>query len=176
MSSHPFAELICAYLDGEPGAVDVLNDALEETGRARLVVDGGPGERLALVLEHLLADALAKRVSLDFAKHVVHLCDSPLAEAMLAKKETDIDPGATAEQRRQATESLAELEGEPRFSRHSSPMALGWQGEAGPLSSAAWAAWGALMIPARYVAEAAQRINTTELQWQINHLKQLLSS
>ncbi len=42
MSQQPFAELICAYLDGVPGAAEVLNDALEESCRPRVMVDVHP--------------------------------------------------------------------------------------------------------------------------------------
>ncbi len=48
---------------------------------------------------------------------------------------------------------------------------LGWNHENTAQASAAWALWGALQIPVRYVAQAAQRANTSELDWQVAHLK-----
>lgn len=174
MNAQPFAELICAYLDGVPGACDVLNDALEEAGRARVVVDGTTGERLALVLEQLLIESLARRVAVDFARHVMGICDSPLAQAVMDQKSAQVDPAASDEDIQRATARLSELGDEHTRPQQGYLYELGWGDENTPQTSAAWALWGALRIPVRFVASAAQRAVTTELQWQIEHLKQLL--
>ena len=174
MNAQPFAELICAYLDGVPGASDVLNDALEESGRARVVVDGTTGERLALVLEHLLIDSLARRVAVDFARHVIGICDSPLAQAVIEHKSVQVDPVASEEELQRATARLSEFGDEHTQPQQGFLYELGWGEENTPQTSAAWALWGALRIPVRFVASAAQRTVTTELPWQIEHLKQLL--
>ncbi len=52
---------------------------------------------------------------------------------------------------------------------------LGWREESTPAGSAAWALWGALVVPVLSVARAAQRTAASELEWQVNHLKQLLA-
>lgn len=177
ITTQPFAELICAYLDGEPGAADVLNDALEDSGQARIAVDGTRGERLALVLEQLLVEPLANRLSVDYAQHVIQYCDSPVAQAFLRQKQTEIDPAASAEvrqaERQAAEQALRSAAGDSNW-EPSALHRLGWDENVTPRSSAAWALWGALMIPVRFVADAAQRANSTELDWQINRLKQLL--
>ncbi len=174
MSVQPFAELICAYLDGLTGASDVLNDALEESGKAREVVDGTTGERLALVLEQLLVEPLARRVAVDFARHVMEHCPAPLAQAVIAEKDAQIDPQASEADRQQATARLAEFGDEHTSLEQAFLYELGWSDENTPQTSAAWALWGALRIPVRFVAAAAQRAATTELEWQIEHLKRLL--
>ena len=176
MSQQPFAELICTYLDGLPGAADILNDALEESGKPRLAVEGTMGERLALVLEQLLEEPLARRASVDFARHVVEHCDSPFARAVLDQKNAQVDPDADEAALKSAAEKVAEFEDERFPSNYMLLNRLGWRSEASAKSSAAWALWGALQIPVHYVSLAAQRISTTELQWQVEHLKQLLSN
>ena len=176
MTAQPFAELICAYLDGVPGASDVLNDALEESGRPRVVVDGTAGERLALVLERLLIEPLAKRAAVDFARHVLNVVDSPLAQAVMEQKSAQVDPAASEADLQRATARLAEFDDERARPSQGYLYQLGWSDENTPQASAAWALWGALRIPVRYVASAAQRAVTTELQWQIEHLKQLVQS
>lgn len=173
MNSQPFAELISAYLDGVPGAADVLNDALEESGRSRVVTDGDTGERLAIVLEELLVEPLARRVALDFARHVAGYCEPAHVQNVLKAKEHEaaLQSGATTAASNYDNDEVAHR------SLHQGMLhSLGWEEEDSPKSSAAWALWGALLIPVRYVAQAAQRANTTELQWQVEHLKKLLMS
>lgn len=174
MSPQPFAELICAYLDGLPGAAEVLNDALEESNRPRVAVDGTRGERLALVLEELLTEPIARRVAVDFAKHVAGLCANPLAQEVIDRKSAEVYEGTEAAM--QTTEASApDEEQEPEEFVRAELLRLGWNPQNTPRASAAWALWGALQIPVRYVAVAAQRTNTTELDWQVEHLKQLLT-
>jgi hypothetical protein len=174
VSLQPFAELICAYLDGMPGAADVLNDALEESSRPRVVVDGTLGERLALVLEELLSEPVARRVAVDFAKHVASLCENPLAQEVIDRKSNQVDGIAPAET--QSSHVLEADEERPHdLLERGLLLRLGWNEENTPQASAAWALWGALQIPVRYVAQAAQRANTTELNWQVEHLKRILS-
>lgn len=174
MSPQPFAELICAYLDGVPGAAEVLNDALEESNRPRVAVDGTPGERLALVLDELLTEPVARRVAVDFAKHVAGLCANPLAQEVIDRKIAQVGEGI--EVATQTTEARApDAEQEPEEVERAVLLRLGWNPQNTPRASAAWALWGALQIPVRYVAVAAQRANTTELDWQVEHLKQLLT-
>ncbi len=173
-SHHPLAELIGAYLDGLPGAADVLNDALEESGRDRLAINGAPSERLACVLEHLLSPPLQRQVALDFAKHVLGYCESPYAEAVFGIKRVQNDPSATPAERLEAEEAINALPVDNFTQRYSQLSQLGWTEHNTPQSSAAWSLWGALQIPLRYVAQAAQRVTSTECAWQIEHLKQLL--
>lgn len=175
MSSHPFAELICAYLDGLPGAAEVLNDALEEAGRARIAVEGATGERLALVLESLLTEPLARRVAVDYAKHVAQFCDGSFARAVLNQKSTQVDPAATPADIQRAEAKLESFEDDRMLFESMSLRRLGWNDENTPKASAAWALWGALQIPVRFVSLAAQRVSTTELDWQVEHLKELLT-
>ncbi len=78
MSQQPFAELICAYLDGVPGAAEVLNDALEESCRPRVMVDGAPNERLALVLEELLVEPISRDGSLSIMRDALPACAQTL--------------------------------------------------------------------------------------------------
>lgn len=168
VNAQPFAELICAYLDGIPGSADVLNDALEDAGRSRAAVDGLPEERLAVVLENLLTESLARRISVDFARHVAGYCESPVAQSVIDAKQAQVESlnvGVSVQG------SLSDAI-EPREVL----FQLGWGRQNSARSSAAWSLWGALLIPVRYVAQAAQRANTTELQWQIEHLKQQLAS
>lgn len=174
MSPQPFAELICAYLDGLPGAAEVLNDALEESNRPRVAVDGPPGERLALVLEELLTEPIARRAAVDFAKHVAGLCASPLAQEVIDRKSAQVS-GATEVVTQTAEARTSDEEPEPEEFERAELLRLGWNAQNTPRASAAWALWGALQIPVRYVAVAAQRANTTELDWQVEHLKHLLT-
>ncbi len=174
MIAHPFADLICAYLDGLPSAADVLNDALEEAGRERVAVDGSAGERLALVLDEMLEEDVARKAAIEFARHVVGYCDSPQARALIQQKSSELDPTAAAvELPTSEVDGVGSNEDGP--AGYTLLAQLGWSPRNTPKASAAWALWGALQIPVRYVAAAAQRANGSELEWQIERLKSLLS-
>ena len=76
-SDRYLAPLIFAYLDGEPNSGEVLNDALEEQSRRRLVTDGDARHRLCLTLRHLIPLEKAFALATDFAAHVLDLLETP---------------------------------------------------------------------------------------------------
>ena len=60
-----------AYLDGEAGIAELLNDLLEEHGRERVAMETDEIGRLEIVLEKMLSREQGRDLAFDFAEHVI---------------------------------------------------------------------------------------------------------
>jgi hypothetical protein len=154
---------ICVFLDGEPGAAEVLNDALELVGLERVAKDGNPAERLELVLTHLMPRPQAELLACEFAEHVM-----PIAKK---KSSNPKDLKKILKSKRSYLAGKVEFD----VMRKLAASALqGWTADNSPDSFALWAQWAAALAAPKDTAKSAQRVASTELEWQIERTKQFL--
>lgn len=154
---------ICFYLDGEPGAADILNDALELIGAERTAVDGKTAERLELFLTKLIPREQAERLACDFAEHVLPIAVKQSQQPKLAKKAL------------QAKRKLLDGKIDFRTLKESANKTLsGWQADNSPTSAAIWSIWSAAFGAPKDTAASAQKVSESEIDWQLERAKQFV--
>lgn len=156
---HPLPALVCQYLDGDEVSREVLNDALEEIGRARSAVSGDRVDRMNAVLDHMLPEAIANGVALDFAENVSSICNNSRTSELLKEKRELLKTSANAMIRLQLSQTL---------------HTLGWEADNSEKSHAIWAVWSAMIVAPKHVAAAARRASKVELDWQLERLKKIV--
>jgi hypothetical protein len=160
--------LASAYLSGEAGAIDVLNDYLEETGRPRLRDHAAPSERLDELLFVLLSPEERMSVECEMVEHVVPHSATP-------------EIGAAA---RQATEAVRKwLDGqadEATLQTAASAALAAWMPDDAGVdedsdqevvrsrdNGVAWAAWALARRWPLVAARTARTVHPDELAWQM---------
>ena len=154
---------ICAFLDGDEGAVDILNDALELIGAKRVAKAGTTAERLELVLVNLIPRKQAELLACDFAEHVMPI-------AGLNKRRQAVAKNALKAKRDQVAGKI----NFPALRKAAIPTLAGWEANNTPKSFAIWTVWAAALSSPKDAATSAQRATATELAWQVNRTKQFL--
>jgi hypothetical protein len=160
--------LAAAYLSGEAGAIDVLNDYLEETGRPRLCDHAAPGARLDELLLGLLSPEERMSAETAMVEHVLPHSATP-------------EIAAAAQQAIDAVRKWLEGQGDEDALKAAASAAMqAWMpGDAGVDEESdeevvrsrdngvAWAAWTLARRWPLVAARTARTLHTDELTWQM---------
>lgn len=153
-----YASLLIAYLERDFGAIDVLNDYLEDNGLERTVVDGSRAARLALVLDRMLPTELAQQLACDFAEHAIKV---------VARRNFSVANILDVIQKKrlflEGKLNRVELEASTEGVFSDAYQKLGF-----PEWRAAWSAWATVFARASNAARAAQEVAEAEIEWQID--------
>jgi hypothetical protein len=160
--------LAAAYLSGEAGAIDVLNDYLEETGRPRLRDHAAPGARLDELLFGLLAPEERTNAEIAMVEHVVPHSATP---EIAAAAQRAIDA---------VRKWLASQGGESELQAAAQGAMQAWMPEDAGVdeesdeevvrsrdNGVAWAAWALARRWPLVAARTARTVHPDELAWQM---------
>lgn len=159
---NPYSALVSAYLDGENGSANVLDDFLEDKGEDRVAeVTDLPG-RLKIVLDRLLPAREADDLACDFAEHVHSVLERNGIETKAVK-----DALAA---KRQSGENVSSQE----LSVLADNALSDWQPDNSTVSRAIWSTWAAVLANPSCAAGSAQAARDGELEWQVERTKEVL--
>jgi hypothetical protein len=165
--------LAAAYLNGEPGAAEVLNDFLEEAGHPRIAANEARGNRLDELLVVLLTPDQLQQAAAAFVEHALQTNPPPDEAAAAARAAIDtyrewLGGKATAEQLK--TVAAAALQSWM-------PSDENIDDEGAPLrdNGVAWSAWALTRRWPLVAARTARTIQPGEWKWQAEYVLQRLA-